>query len=59
MYRDARARFLREEKADAGAPPNFMGNLQFVAGSATTIPLLVIIDYPLDRQYRQLREQLG
>lgn len=36
-----------------------MGNLQFVADSAASISLLVIIDYPLDRQYRQLREQLG
>lgn len=42
-----------------GTPPNFMGNLQFVAGSADSISLLVIIDYPLDRQYQQLREQLG
>jgi len=46
-----------ESRADT--PPNFMENLQFVAGSAASISPLVIIDYPLDRQYRQLREQLG
>lgn len=56
MYLDAAT---PEEKAvRRRAALNFMENLQFVAGSAASISPLVIIDYPLDRQYQQLREQV-
>jgi hypothetical protein len=45
MYLDARPSYLRGE-SEAGAPPNFMGNLQFAARSAASISrysLLLII----------------
>ena len=58
-YVSRRAPDSSRGESRTGTPPNFMENLQFVASSAASISLLVIIDYPLDRQYRQLRKQLG
>lgn len=61
LMNDSYIRYVSRRAADssrgesrAGASPNFMENLQFVLGFGS-ISLLVIIDYPLDRQYRQLR----
>lgn len=52
-YVSRRAPDSSRGESRVGASPNFMGNLQFVVGFGS-ISLLVIIDYPLDRQDRQL-----